>query len=213
MMPNHLPSPVQPRLSNARAPQTGASLIVVMLILIVVSILGVGGIQIAMMAERATRSDRDKQIAWQATEAGLLDAEYDILGLPAGSATRRDSIFKLKATDISQFISGCGSSGATKGLCAYIPSTKPAWLTVNFDATGSSAATAEFGAFTGRAFPSGTAGIQPAKPPRYIIEPIPDPSYSRTENPEGMRYIYRVTVMGFGPNTDTQTVLQMIYRN
>ncbi|SFE10507.1 pilus assembly PilX family protein [Paracidovorax konjaci] len=191
----------------------GASLIIVMLILIVVSIVGVGGIQIATLAERATRSDRDKQIAWQATEAGLLDAEFDILGLPASSGSKRDSIFKLKATDVSKFISGCGNSGNSRGLCAYNPATKPAWLTVDFEATGNSASTTPFGTFTERTFPSGSAGIQPAKPPRYIIEPIPDPSYSRTEGPENMRYIYRVTVMGFGPNPDTQTMLQMIYRN
>jgi type IV pilus assembly protein PilX len=194
-------------------PQTGASLIIVMLLLIVVSVLGVGGIQIAMMSEKATRSDRDKQIAWQATEAALLDAEYDILGITTGSATQRNSIFKLKATDISKFVAGCGTSGTSKGLCAYDPSAKPGWLTVDFEATGNSAATTEFGSFTGRTFPSGSAGIQPAKAPRYVIEPIPDPYYAATEGPEKSRYIYRITAMGFGPNADTQTVLQMIYRN
>jgi len=48
-----------------RRRQTGASLIMVMLILIVVSILGVGAAQIALMSERSARNDRDMQIAWQ----------------------------------------------------------------------------------------------------------------------------------------------------
>lgn len=193
--------------------QRGASLIVVMLILIVISILGVGGVQIAMMGERGTRNDRDQQIAWQATEAALLDAEFDIEGQPAGVSTLRHDIFTLSATEIDQFLTDCGNDGRNRGLCALNVTGKPAWLTVDFTTTGNSAATTEFGTFTGRSFPSGSVGIQSARPPRYVIEPIPDPNRARTSKPTEMKYIYRVTAMGFGPNASTQTVLQMIYRN
>lgn len=72
--------------------QRGLSLIVVMLILIVVSILGVGGIQISMMGERSTRNERDMQVAWQGAEAGLIDAEFDIEGLPAASTNKKFDI-------------------------------------------------------------------------------------------------------------------------
>ena len=58
--------------------QSGMSLIMVLLILVVVSLLGVGGAQIALMSERGARNDRDLQMAWQAAEAGLIDAENDI---------------------------------------------------------------------------------------------------------------------------------------
>lgn len=200
-------------MTTGQKKQSGASLIVVLLILMIVSILGVSGIQISMLAERSARSDRDQQIGWQGAEAGLLDAEYDILGLPTTAANKRDAIFSLDTVDLAQFVTDCGSSGQTKGLCALNSTGKPAWLTVDFTATGNSAKTAEFGTFTSRTFPAGSAGIQPSKPPRYVIEPIPDPSFSRTKNPTGMRYVYRVTSMGFGPNADTQIILQMLYRN
>lgn len=36
---------------------------------------------------------------------------------------------------------------------------------------------------------------------------------SRTKDPKDVKYIYRITAMGFGPNADTQTVSQVIFRN
>ncbi|HUD33331.1 MAG TPA: PilX N-terminal domain-containing pilus assembly protein, partial [Variovorax sp.] len=69
--------------------QRGVSLIVVLLILVVVSVLGVGGAQIALMAERGSRNDRDMQVAWQAAEAALMDAEFDIHGPNTAAASRR----------------------------------------------------------------------------------------------------------------------------
>lgn len=185
-----------------------------MLILVVVSILGVSGIQVAMMGERGTRNDRDQQVAWQAAEAALIDAEFDIEGLPVSSMTKRNSVFKLKETDIAKFVQDCGTSGTSIGLCALNATGKPAWLTVDFTATGSTAPTVQFGTFTGRDFPSGSKGVQPVRPPRYVIEPIVDPLVSRTTKPgSGTRYVYRVTAMGFGPSATTQAVVQMIYRN
>ena len=199
--------------------QRGLSLIVVMLILIVVSVLGVGGIQISMMGERSTRNERDMQVAWQGAEAGLIDAEFDIEGLPAASTNKRNSIFKRGDVDLAKFIDNCGDSGQSIGLCGLRETGKPAWLTVDFTATGTGAKAVELGTYTGRDFPSGVKGIQPAKPPRYVIEPILDrygvKSY-RTTDPtagSGPSYVYRVTSMGFGPNGETQGVLQMIYRN
>ena len=196
---------------SLRKYSSGASLIVVMLILVIVSILGVSGIQIAMMGERATRNDRDQQVAWQAAEAALIDAEFDIEGLPTAFTGKRNIVFKSKETDIAKFIQDCGNSGQSIGLCALNATGKPAWLTVDFTTTGANAPTTVFGTFTGRSFPSGSVGIQPVRPPRYVIEPIPDPNEANTKAQP--RYVYRVTAMGFGPTAETQAVVQMIYRN
>lgn len=200
--------------SKAKAgAQHGVSLVIVLMILVIVSIVGVSGIQISMMGERSARNDRDAQIAWQAGEAALIDAEFDIEGQPSTSSTKRNTIFALGKTDTSKFVSGCGTSGQSKGLCALAVTGKPSWLTVDFTATGNSAPTTAFGTFTGRDFPSGTKGLQPVKPPRYVIEAIPDPEIARTAKPSEMKYIYRITAMGFGPNAETQAVLQTLYRN
>lgn len=185
-------------LTQHRNRQSGASLIMVMMILIIVSLLGVGGAQIALMSERGARNDRDMQIAWQAAEAALIDAEFDM----TNAASARKSLFDGK--NRTAFVQGCGSSGTSVGLCAVTSSGKPAWLTVDFTDTASDAATTEFGAMSGRDFPVG-AGVQPAKKPRYIIELVEDPLDKKS-------LVYRVTAMGFGPRADIQAMLQIIYR-
>lgn len=185
--------------SHHRHDESGASLIMVLLVLVVVSLLGVGGAQVALMGERGARNDRDMQVAWQSAEAALVDAELDM------TTSTRSSIFD--GFNQTAFVQNCGTSGVSKGLCS--PTTaKPAWLVADFTDTGTSAPTTAFGTFTSRAFATGGVGIQPAQAPRYMIELIPDPVGDKA-NPS---FLYRVTSMGFGPRDDIQGVLQMIYR-
>lgn len=183
--------------------QRGASLMMVMIILVVVSLLGVAGIQIASMAERGARNDRDEQVAWQSAEVALVDAEFDLYG-PVPS-TRR-ALFGA-TPNLAQFRNGCGNAADAIGLCSMVATGKPAWMTVDF----TSANAAAFGQFTGRAFAAGGAGVNPAAKPRYVIEPIRDPG-DRDLGSTSPKYIYRVTAMGFGPRADIQAVLQMLYR-
>ena len=184
--------------------QLGASLIMVMLILVVVSVLGIGGAQIALMSERGARNDRDQQIAWQAAEAALIDSEIDMIN----PASTRKAIFDGK--NVIAFESGCGTTGSSKGLCALElnASGKPAWLTANFTLPNAGAMTTGLGDFTSSIFPAGVVGVQPRVIPRYVIEVVPDPIGDKSDP----SYLYRVTAMGFGPRTDIQAVLQMIYR-
>jgi type IV pilus assembly protein PilX len=194
---------------GSRDSQGGVTLIIVLLILVVVSLLGVGGAQIALMSERSARNDRDQQVAWQAAEAGLIDAEIDMWSNT--SANTRKSVFDGKTTYVFPD-TGCGTSGLSQGLCAAALSGKPAWLTADFTATGSSAPTTGFGDKTGRTFQSGGAGTQPAKAPRYIIEPVIVTPFLGDAAAVEREVVYRVTVMGFGPRADIQSVLQMLYR-
>lgn len=197
--------------SQARPQQRGASLMVVMILLIVVSLLGVGSIQIATMGERSARNDRDQQIAWQAAEAALMDATLEIDPKSLISGSRRSTF--SPSTDTSAFVLGCGNSSTNRGLCAETSSGKPAWLTVDFTDTSNSAKTVQWGSFTVNrgTYPSG-GGLKSYQPPRYVIEAIKDPSEVQTKGITESRYVYRVTAMGFGPRQDIQAVMQMIYR-
>lgn len=188
--------------------QQGMSLIVVLILLVVISILGIGAAQLSMMGERGARNERDLQMAWQGAEAGLMDAEYDIRG--PGTATRKDLFTK---NDSSAFSVGtCGNSGTGKGLCD--PSTvtgKPLWLSVDLAATSPTAAI--YGDFTSRAFKSGNDGLQPAKKPRYMIEVLPDRNaFGDASGRADKKFVYRVTSMGFGPRDDIQAVTQILFR-
>ncbi|WP_273422274.1 pilus assembly PilX family protein [Curvibacter lanceolatus] len=205
--------PLSPPPAGRASLQQGASLIVVLILLIVVSLLGVGSIQIATMGERSARNDRDQQIAWQAAEAALMDAELDMDPNGMGLGSRRSSFAPI--TDASAFVLNCGSSSTNRGLCAENPSGKPAWLVVDFLST-SSPKTAGWGDFTGRnnptPYPTG-GGLKSFQAPRYVIEAIKDPAEVQTKGIVESRYVYRVTAMGFGPRQDIQAVMQMIYRD
>lgn len=187
------------------ARQRGFSLITTLILLVIVMVLGVSASQIVLMSERTTRFDRDSQIAFQAAEAALVDAELDIQG-PNISATQRMSTFAPK--NKVNFTAGCGT-GALAGLCAQADAgQKPVWYQVDFTDTSSSAKSVKFGDFTGRAFAVGETGIRPQMAPRYIIEVIPDPT--ATASPADV--LYRITAMGFGPRKETQVVLQVVFR-
>jgi type IV pilus assembly protein PilX len=170
------------------------------------------------MAERGSRNDRDMQVAWQSAEAALMDAEFDIHG-PNTAAGNRRSVFK-DMRDINLFVAGCGTSGTSKGLCTLVESGKPAWLTVDFTIDAATARTTALGTFTGRGFAAVGAGgaalgVQPAKAPRYIIEPIVDVLERDLGTGTGKppSFVYRVTAMGFGPRADIQAMTQMMYRD
>ncbi len=194
-------------LATIRGRQGGASLLMVMMILIIVSILGVSGVQIAMMSEKGARNDRDTQVAWQSAESALQDAEFDMRG--PGTSTRQGT---FSNSIKNEFIQDCGSasSGNSKGLCLPAIAGKPVWLTVDFAATNSP--TTEFGDFTARAFDAGNTGVRPSKKPRYMIEILDDPEAFGDLSIGKKKYVYRVTAMGFGPRTDIQAVMQMVFR-
>ena len=180
--------------------ESGASLITVLMVLVMLMTLGVAGANLALTGERSARNQRDAQIATQAAMSALADAELDL-------TVTRLAVFDGQTP--TAFVSGCGDqgSGDSRGLCLPEDTGKSAWLTVDFTDTSASAKTVAFGAVTGRTFTFGISGVQPVQAPRYIIELITD-----TNAMSGSTYLYRVTAMGFGTRTDIQAVLQMVYR-
>jgi type IV pilus assembly protein PilX len=187
----------------------GVTLIVVLLILVVVTILGIGGAQIALLGERSTRYDRDYLIATQAAEAALMDAEFDIRG-PIASGGR---VAQFNQDNTGIFVPGCSNGTTTRGLCeSYANNLKPVWAEVDFLDNSSNARTVEFGEFTGRAFDAGSVGIKPARRPRYIVETVDDNEEGNTARGGMTPKMYRITSMGFGPRTDVQVVMQITFR-
>ncbi len=193
--------------------ERGASLIMVLLILVVITVLGLASAKMGILGERATRFDRDYQIAVQAAEAALMDAEFDIRG-PNTSGNSRVANFSRNSK--IGFEGGCGGAGSTQGLCAPSDTAKPVWASVDFLDDTTSAKSVGFGAFTGRAFDAGASGLKPARAPRYIIEALDDQSTAgggKKMGPPGVtNVIYRITAIGFGPREETQAVLQIEFR-
>lgn len=192
--------------------QRGASLIVSLLMLVAVLLLGISAAQISLQGEKASRNDRDRQIAFQAAEAALQDAEMDIESSP--DAKSRSAMFSENPV-ISNFIDGCGAgdSNTNLGLCATAaPGSAAIWLTVDFtDAAASSTKSVPFGNFTGQKMQTGKGSL-PSKLPRYIIEVLGYNAAGTVTDAENKKYFYRITAMGFGARESTQVVLQAFYR-
>jgi type IV pilus assembly protein PilX len=224
------PSPVRV-LHLARTRDDGFSLIVSLMMLIVIIILGISGSQMAINEERGARADRDRQIAFQAAEAALKDAEQEIYGSTSApcdqpglpTSTRMRSPPGGPKTCFSEawslgFLPGCTAS-PNAGLCATSNAT-PIYLDANVkfaaDAKGSgNNHTVAYGTFTGKVFASqsvlGNTSLPiSAYPPRYVIELVPkDVAYtSATEIPNPK--MFRVTAVGFGANANTQVMLQSV---
>ncbi len=186
--------------------QHGAALIVTLCVVMVVMLMGASAVRTALNAERAARGERDRQIALQAAEAALADAERDIEGGSNGGSTRA-ALFAPGSTE--GFVAGCGL-GPALGLCLRVPEPGlPAWQSAALMAVGSEARAVEYGAFTGAYMPFGR-GTLPARLPRYIIELMP---YARAghdaSTPAGN--FYRITAIGFGASDVTCVVLQSFY--
>lgn len=181
--------------------ERGAALVMVLCIMLALMIIGVSAARSALNAEKASRAERDRHIAFQAAEAALGDAERDIEG-GADPDSARAKLFA--AGSAVGFMPGCGRE-LSAGLCARTAAPAvPAWQSAQLAEDG-----VEYGRFTGASMPSGK-GTLPAKPPRYIIELIPfaragDDAGSRTGN------FYRITALGFGSRETTQVVLQSFY--
>jgi Tfp pilus assembly protein PilX len=186
----------------------GAALLTALFVLLALTIIGMSAAQTALSAEKSARNERDRHLAFQAAEAGLLDAERDIEG-GANPASARAALFA--GGSALGFAEGCGEGPANPslGLCAYVALPQaPGWQTVGL--ADAAAATTPYGRFTGAVLPVG-AGALPARAPRYVIELMP---FARAGEDAGQRAgnLYRITAIGFGARDNTHVVLQEFYR-
>jgi type IV pilus assembly protein PilX len=179
------------KLFTSRRTQRGLSLVVVLLFLVMLSILGTTAIQTSSLEEKMTGNERDRQIAFEAAEAALRDAEQEIL---------------LSLSPTSPFDSACDN-----GLCTPSTTAVAAWDAVDW----LSATPRQYGAFTGAgAYP--VAGL--ANTPRYIIEILPRMLPS-SGNSAAMNHSastkagtpYRITAVGWGKRATTQVQLQSVF--
>jgi len=190
-----------------RCRQRGAALLVALCVVVVLMLLVASAARNAVDAERASRGDRDRAIAFQAAEAALLDAERDI-ALQGGPGSQRATMLRSAAIP-----PGCGGGPGhpAAGICGRVGDGKPpAWRTVAL-ADPADQHGVPYGRFTGHVMPVG-AGSLPARLPRYLIEAVSSPLPGEDADAGGAA-IYLVTAIGFGPGDATEVVLQAIVRH
>jgi type IV pilus assembly protein PilX len=207
--------------------QSGVSMVVTMLMIIVVASMAAVSARFALSGERSGRGDRDREVAFQAAEAALNDAARDIVGPipPATTTSTRFASFCSSALSAGTGFPSvgeppCNISADDLGKCAPKQAESlPSWLSVDWDRDG-----VPIGKFTGNVafYPTGTTTWLPLKAPRYVIEPVPeskkDQGNSITETSvkstqtEEIKWLYQITAIGYGANPETKVVLQQTIR-
>jgi len=174
--------------SHPRSHQSGAILVVSLLLLLVLTILGITAMQTTSMEERMAGNTRNINLAFQGAEAGLRDAEDRIRVMvarpdaystvpPAGGVWQRNVIDGMVATPIRD--------------------RDKAWWVANGQ---------EYGA-------AGQQVSDVTEDPLEVTEElgfIPDSLTTGHGPPEG-RDFYRVTAHSFGGNETARAVLESTY--
>ena len=173
---------------NIRCGQAGVSLVVVLLFLLVMTVLGITAVRTSNLEEKMSGNERDREMAFEAAEGTLRDAERDIA---------------LNITSASPFNATCAN-----GLCR--PSI--AGVSVADSVDWSSAAPRVYGSSSG----AGAYPIALANAPKYVVELLPDmPAGAgesldqRSVNSGGTPF--RITATAWGRKQSTQVQLQVVY--
>lgn len=181
----------------------GISLITTLLFTVAALLLGVSVMGINVMQERMIGNSRDRDLAFQAAEAALRDAEFDIQQNIDNAVVFDDACFKGLCTTPSRR----SGNGVLRAL--------PVEQQQGFD-WADAARTRRYGQFT-------NAKVSPKFPnvlaqPVYVIEklgemavPPGDCSIVLPHDPECDRMAYRITARATGGRAETVVLLQSIY--
>jgi type IV pilus assembly protein PilX len=191
-----------PRYAIGRRPGRGFSLLMILLLTAVLALLALGAMNSSIVQERMAGNARDRQVALQAAEAALRDAEAEI---------------EANADAASGFTDGCGN-----GLCippsdtASGAQSAPRWQSIQW-----ATQTRAYGSQTGAPPLLGPDNQPLATPPRYFIERLPTlPPPSGTSacmgggclnHPAEKARAYRITVRASGVRATTVVMLQSVY--
>jgi type IV pilus assembly protein PilX len=188
------------RSSCGGAHQRGLSLVTTLVLMLATLGLGVAVMSVNAMEERMIANTKDRDLALQAAEAALRDAEQDVANNVSSATAFSDTCANGLCTPPSQRDS--------LGNLASLPVDD---ARLGFD-WSLDANVRRYGQYTGAAqFPS------VAQQPRYVVE-----KYSYLGTPAGESVVlgsepvapgvgYRITARGVGARPETVVVLQSIY--
>lgn len=180
---------------RCRARQSGMSLFPALMFLLVLSVLGVAALNSTLLQEKMAGNTKDTNVAFQAAEAGLRDAEADVV---------------KNIVPTTLFTSSC-----TNGLCTP-PSTWPTPSSTDISKAidwGDSAKTRAYGSQT-----TAPALSDVAAQPVYVIEKLSNLAVQPGGSagigltpPNSGGTAYRLTVLGTGARVETHVILQSTF--
>jgi type IV pilus assembly protein PilX len=182
--------------------ERGVALLVALMFLIVLTLLGLAAMKGTTLEERMAGGTRDYNIALQAAEAALRDAEADLKGSGI-SGVRSLTVSSFPVTLIG---TGTPSGCVAGGLCLIANETVQLYnsASVNWASTTSTV----YGTYTGATAIGGVS-----QPPRYILElmQFADGKNKGGNNGANDYYYVRITARAWGASAQTQVYLQEIF--
>ena len=171
--------------SNLRNGQSGAVLVISLIILLIMTLLGVTAMGTTTLEEKMAGNMRDRNVALQSSESALINAETAIAGLSLAPSIEENCTTTNCAWPLNR-LTDIGSQSAS-------------WWVSN---------TLEYGT-------SGAVDISGVQAdPRFVIEEqafVPDSlDITQDGSRSGTNY-YRITARGTGATNDAQVVLQSTY--
>ena len=208
------------------ARQAGVSLVVSMIFILILAFLGLAAMRNSTLQERMANNMRDRNVALQAAELVLRDAERDLSSFKADGVTfcaggasgcrpagerPKLAIYRADYWSWTSSFLAYWTATCNHGQCYVDPddttATVPVWNDTVADwteaQTGNTLKTVKYGTYTG-ATPLTMVPVQP----RYMIEAIAD------KDPHGLRgtnrVIFRITARAVGQNPNTVVILQSV---
>jgi len=178
--------------------QQGAVLVISLIILLVMTLIGITGMQTTVLEEKMAGNMRDQNLAFQAAESALRNGEMDT-----------GANYSLT----SSFLPSCAN-----GLCKPSATAVPVWAdptTTNPVIWSSSTNTI---AYASQNVGVGVAPLDPivyANPPEYIVELLDQPPKVAGQSLKGSAIpieTFRITARGIGGTTTASTMVQSIYK-
>lgn len=177
------------RYTRGAAWQRGSALIIALLFLLVMTVIGVAGMQGTTQQEKMAGNMRNHNLAFQAAEAALRAGEMFVDPVKIGTTCNRPAASAFNETNgLLQPKSTGGDDGAF-------------WMAYDTQWTGGNS----------RQLASNTLA-ELAEQPRYVIEDISslDPLCAAATPPT--HDCYRITARGVGGTTDAIVILQSTYQ-
>ncbi len=219
--------------------QRGISLFVVMVMVLLSTLLALWASRTSLFNEMITGNDSDYQRAFEAAQAMVRDAEFDIMGSKAdGTPCQSDGatyagcrkkssgvFFPEENTDFAAFFSMAGSStpSCIDGICLESKVTPEFWNDkTKLAAMTATGVAASYGQFTGaKATSASNPLLLTSQAPRAwywveILEYVGFPTAGgkaavAAPGPNDLPYVYRITGIANGLKPGSQAVVQSIF--
>lgn len=206
---NIMKAPYRHHEVGMRNAQHGVVLFVVLIMLVVLTLLGMSLYGTTSVEEKMARNYRDSEVANQAADAALRDAEIRISGYYV-YATQSTTATPIPI-DNNAFNSSCDY-----GLCdptveqpvdkKYSMTASPSVALGDCPGAGQCNGSGGGGSTT-----DSPAIVGVAAQPRYLVERIPWTPTGTSVSDGGVNYAYRVTAVGYGRSDTTRVFLQEIF--